>query len=97
MRTQHDSQQGKIMQVSKVLAVAVVAAMSVSTLALARSRSPTLREQQEAACSNDAITLCREEVPDEAKVTVCMEQKFSQLSPACAKMFESSTHGKKRR
>jgi hypothetical protein len=60
---------------------------SLSTTVLARTKAPTLREQEEHACYNDATTLCNEFVPDETKITACMMQKRAQISPGCAKFF----------
>jgi hypothetical protein len=61
---------------------------SLSTVVLAKNtKAPTLREQEEHACYNDATTLCNEFVPDEAKITACMMQKRAQISPGCAKFF----------
>lgn len=86
------------MPISKILVGAVVLGVSFSTVATARTvKSPSAREQQEQACYNDAMTLCKDDVPDEAKITACMRQKQAQLSPGCAKMFEAGTPAKKRR
>ena len=85
------------MHVSKLVIASVVLATSCSTMALARSKQPTLREIQEQACTNDAMTLCKDDIPDEAKVTACMTAKRAQLSPGCAKMFETGTHKKKKK
>jgi hypothetical protein len=84
------------MQVSKLVIASVVLAMSCSTLALARARQPTLRDIQEQACSNDAMTLCKDDIPDEEKVTACMTAKRAQLSPGCAKMFVTAPRTKKK-
>jgi hypothetical protein len=35
------------------------------------------------ACTPDAMRLCKEFIPDQAKVTACMLSKQSQLSEAC--------------
>ena len=85
------------MPISKCLMGAAVLAVSFSTVATARSlKGPTLRDQEQQACYNDAMTLCKNDVPDEAKITACMTAKRAQLSPACAKMFDIGTKAKKR-
>ena len=69
--------------------VAALVLCSLSTAALAaRSRTPTLREQQEHDCYHDATTLCGEFVPEEAKIEACMIAKVDQLSPKCKRFFK---------
>ncbi len=43
---------------------------------------------QRRACRKDAMTLCREFVPDVKKITACMEAKKDQLSPLCRTQFK---------
>ncbi len=43
---------------------------------------------QRRACKKDAMTLCREFVPDVKKITACMEAKKDQLSPLCRTQFK---------
>ena len=45
----------------------------------------TAEEQQ--ACQGDAFRLCGDAIPDVDRVTACMVQKRSQLSPGCAVYF----------
>jgi hypothetical protein len=35
------------------------------------------------ACTPDAMRLCSEFIPDEAKITVCMHKKYSQIGAEC--------------
>jgi hypothetical protein len=35
------------------------------------------------ACSGDAMRLCNDFIPDEAKTTACMRRKMSQVSAGC--------------
>jgi hypothetical protein len=51
----------------------------------AASRAYTPEEQQ--ACSDDAMRLCGAFVPDVDRITVCMIQNKSQLSPPCRAFF----------
>ena len=34
------------------------------------------------------MTLCKDAVPDEDKITACMTSKRKQLSPLCGKVFD---------
>ena len=76
------------MTFSKSLVLAAVVTLSFSAAATAKIKALTQREMEEQACYNDAVTLCKDDVPDEAKITACMSAKVSQLSPGCAKMFK---------
>jgi hypothetical protein len=44
--------------------------------------------EQRRACRKDAMTFCREFVPDVKKITACMESKKAQLSPLCRTQFK---------
>ncbi len=43
--------------------------------------------EQQQACTPDAMRLCGEFVPDVDRITACMIQKKSQLSPECRQYF----------
>ena len=43
--------------------------------------------EQEQACSGDAMRVCGAFVPDVDRITVCMIQNKSQLSPPCRAFF----------
>lgn len=49
------------------------------------------RQQQEAACSDDAFRLCGDVIPDEAKVTACMIKKKASLSQRCLVVFDAGS------
>ena len=66
------------------LSLMLATALSVS-LWPAISQAYTPEEQQ--ACSGDAMRLCGDYVPDVDRITVCMIQKKSQLSPQCRVYF----------
>ena len=71
--------------------VAVVLAIGVatfSTVASAKTKSVSLRDQQQAACYDDVMKFCHDAVPDEAKVTACMQDKKSVVSAKCAAMWD---------
>ncbi len=69
-----------------LLAAAVLAVAASSAFAQGRFT----RQQQEAACSDDAFALCGDAIPDEQKVTACMMAKRKQLSERCSPIFEGS-------
>ena len=73
---------------SRLLLAATVVGLALTGTASARVKGVTQRQLQEQACYNDAMTLCKDAVPDEAKITVCMTAKRSQLSPMCGKVFD---------
>ena len=58
---------------------------AISTVARAQGT-----EEQTEACSGDAFTLCRSEIPNVAKITACMRVHRSELSPKCRAVFDSS-------
>ena len=59
-------------------------ALSVSTLpAAGQGYSP----EQQQACTGDAMRLCGAYIPDVDRITVCMIQNKSQLSPGCRAHF----------
>jgi hypothetical protein len=51
----------------------------------AASQAYTPEEQQ--ACSGDAMRLCSAYIPDVDRITVCMIQNKSQLTPGCRAFF----------
>jgi hypothetical protein len=66
------------------LGLMLATALSVS-LWPAASQAYTAEEQQ--ACSPDAMRLCSAYIPDVDRITVCMIQNKSQLSPECRAYF----------
>lgn len=46
------------------------------------------REQETAACQDDANRLCSEYIPDEDAIAACMRQHLQKLTPACRAMFK---------
>jgi hypothetical protein len=63
-----------------VLATALFASAS-STSAYAYT------QEQQAACTPDAMRLCGAYVPDVDRITACMIQRKSELSPECRRYF----------
>lgn len=73
-----------------VLAFVVLAS---ATAFSAAAESPEARQ----ACTNDANTLCPDEVPDRERVYACLVQKINQLSPPCKKIISDSIAPPQRR
>ena len=59
-------------------------ALSVSTLPAA---GQGYSQEQQQACTPDAMRLCGAYIPDVDRITVCMIQNKSQLSPGCRAHF----------
>lgn len=67
-----------------VLAAALSAGLAAPALA---QGTPEQRE----ACAPDAINLCSDTIPDEAKTKACMQRHLAQLSPKCRTVFLDAT------
>jgi hypothetical protein len=50
------------------------------------SQAYTFEEQE--MCTGDAMRLCFSEIPDEARITACMERHIESLSPGCRALFK---------
>lgn len=59
-------------------------ALAVSTLPAA---GQGYSQEQQQACTPDAMRLCGAYIPDVDRITVCMIQNKSQLSPGCRAHF----------
>jgi hypothetical protein len=59
-------------------------AVAVSTLPAA---AQGYSQEQQQACTPDAMRLCGGYIPDVDRITLCMIQNKSQLSPACRAHF----------
>ncbi len=62
--------------------------VAVSLLMVAPALSQT-REQEQAACEDDAYRLCPDQIPDEVAIRNCLFQKKASLSPACRAQFKT--------
>ena len=58
------------------------------TVALAKSKEVSIRDQQQAACYADAQRLCGDAMPDVDKTIACMEPKKALVSAACAAFYK---------
>jgi hypothetical protein len=45
------------------------------------------------ACTPDAMRLCSEFVPDEAKITACMHRKYAQIGAECRSAMAAGRKG----
>jgi hypothetical protein len=66
------------------LGAALGLALSIGLLPT-KGRAYTAEEQQ--ACTPDAMRLCGAYIPDVDRITACMIQNRSQLSPECGRFF----------
>lgn len=62
---------------------------------LTQGASAATREEQTKACKGDALRLCALAIPNEAKITACMQKKIDKLSPKCRAMFAPLPQTKK--
>jgi len=74
--------------------VAVLAFAAAAAFAAVPAHAQGTEEQQE-ACTPDAIKLCQATIPDIPKTTACMKAHFAQLSPRCKLAFNDATGGGK--
>ena len=44
------------------------------------------------ACTSDAMRLCSDFIPDEAKITACMHRKRAQIGPECRSAMAAGRH-----
>jgi hypothetical protein len=58
--------------------------------ASAKTRRPSDEDILQAACYPDVQRLCKDEIPDEAKITACMERKKAQISRKCTEAAEKA-------
>ncbi len=67
----------------------ILAASVVSMIGVAPASSAGYSYEEQEACTGDAFRLCSDYIPDIPRITACMQAKRDQLSPGCARMFES--------
>jgi hypothetical protein len=63
--------------------VLLAALMLGATAASAKVSRPSDDDVLQAACYPDVQRLCKDEIPDEGKITACMERKKAQISHKC--------------
>ncbi len=67
----------------KLSAATVLTFVMLTTVGYAHS------PEEEQACTPDAFRLCSSEIPDEGRITACMERQKASLSPACKVFFQT--------
>lgn len=70
---------------TRLFSKTILACGAVALLASSAHAAGT--PEQRRACRKDAMTLCREFVPNVKKITACMEAKKVRLSPLCRAQF----------
>lgn len=65
------------------------------TSASAKVRRPSDDDVLQAACYPDVQRLCKDEIPNEKKITACMERKKAQISRKCLDAYETVDAGKR--
>lgn len=68
-----------------------IAASTLIIGAMMATPSRAYTQDQQQLCSDDAFRLCGSAIPDVDRVTVCMIQNRSLLSPGCAQFFRGPT------
>ena len=81
------------MPVTPRLTLGALAALALFAAPVAAFGQGT--EEQQQACTPDAVKLCYDSIPDIPKTTACMKAHFSQLSPRCQTAFGDATGGAK--
>lgn len=74
-------------RLTKVILVRGAATVLAALLAASAAQAAGTPEQRR-ACRKDAMTFCRDFVPDVKRITACMERNVSKLSPLCRKQFK---------
>ncbi len=74
------------------LLIRAIAALALVTVPVAAFAQGT--EEQQQACTPDAVKLCSDTIPDIPKTTACMKAHFSQLAPRCQAAFADATGSK---
>ena len=56
----------------------------------AKVRTQSDQDKLQAACYGDVERLCKDDIPDEGKITICMEGKKSQISQQCTDAYKAT-------
>ncbi len=67
------------------ICVGIFAALTAATPAMAFDQAAA---QQ--ACGNDVYALCQKAVPDQKRITACMQRHFKQVSAPCRQFMAAS-------
>ncbi len=69
----------------------LLAIVAFGVLATAGASAQDLRQRETEACMGDAFRLCSDAIPDEARVTACMNAKRAQLNSGCRAFFTDAS------
>ena len=58
-------------------------------------RRPSDDDVLQAACYPDVQRLCKDDIPDEKKITACRERKKAQISRKCTDAYREVEKGKR--
>lgn len=88
--------QGDVMRVvrSRNFQFGLLLATGLS-LSVLPTASEAYTDQQQQACSPDAMRLCGPEIPDVDRITACMARNREQLSPECRVFFKPDPEEKR--
>ena len=67
---------------------AAIALLTVASSTVSSTAQAAGTPEQRRACRKDAMTFCREFVPDVKRITACMEKNVKKLSPLCRTQFK---------
>ena len=70
----------------------VLFTVSLTALLAVSGAHAASQDEQEKACRGDAMHFCSAEIPNKDKITACMKQHVSELSPPCRAMFKEGDH-----
>jgi hypothetical protein len=82
-----NEQPGGLMPVRPGILSEGLALSVVIGLSFLATPSQAYTQDQQQLCTGDAFRLCSAVIPDVDRVTACMIQKRTQLSPGCAQFF----------
>ncbi|MDX7952936.1 hypothetical protein P7D22_17365 [Lichenihabitans sp. Uapishka_5] len=77
-----------------VLILGAVLAFSL-TPASAKVRRPTDTDVLQAACYPDVQRLCKDDIPNEAKITACMKRHKTEISRKCTEAYRTVQDNKR--
>ncbi len=67
--------------------VSRIMALLLSVTAFAAESHAAGTPEQRRACRADAFRVCRDAIPNVARVTACMQKNIAKLSPPCRAQF----------
>ncbi|MGF6725462.1 hypothetical protein P3T43_004840 [Paraburkholderia sp. GAS41] len=67
-------------------------AVSLLVLLTVSEACAATQDEQEKACRGDAMHFCSSDIPNRDKITACMKEHVSELSPPCQAMFKQGSH-----